>query len=297
MGYSYPRYPDPLEAAEEKLYDARQAVLALLPPDLSGLAEAFRGCNDRREEAVWERQVIERLVASAWILSEADGVYQRDSQRAYCPLCRSGSSSAYEEGFAVPEGLTRHLTGNGNARQCVVTRTLFRYAHEVLSPKFRAADETAERERARILEERRTTEPQFRIGPLETRLLDEGLEGRERDATSLAWAVDRLAALGFAEECLGKVRTFGRRTGDHVVYADPRELGRLRFHVYRDDPKPQTARRRGGRGASPPVQSFEFKDTWRNELVKKLETRLDEASELLSRRGRRGGSRKRGTSP
>lgn len=42
------------------------------------------------------------------------------SQRARCPLCKEGPSQGSDEGFTIPEGLTRHLNGSHNFHRCQV---------------------------------------------------------------------------------------------------------------------------------------------------------------------------------
>lgn len=41
--------------------------------------------------------------------------------RALCPLCKQGAQGTRDlKGYAVPDGLRRHLLGELNSRQCVV---------------------------------------------------------------------------------------------------------------------------------------------------------------------------------
>lgn len=48
--------------------------------------------------------------------------------RSACPLCWGESSSYYERGFALPEGLVRHLLGSHNSMQCFVFKAAMELA-------------------------------------------------------------------------------------------------------------------------------------------------------------------------
>lgn len=53
--------------------------------------------------------------------AETMGGCRGDSPRATCPLCGGDSSTSDDvKGFAVPDGIIRHLLGTYNARQCPV---------------------------------------------------------------------------------------------------------------------------------------------------------------------------------
>jgi len=82
----------------------------------------------------------------------------------------------------------------------------------------------------------------------------------------------------------GQVRSFTRAAGHYVVYADPREKGRLTFNVFRSAAR-KTPRRRGGRGAS--QESFYLLDSWKQDLDGKLRSRIEKAIETLSKAARR----------
>jgi hypothetical protein len=53
--------------------------------------------------------------------SEEMGSLAGESPRAICPLCGDDSNNPFSiRGFAVPDGLLRHLEGSHNAIQCPV---------------------------------------------------------------------------------------------------------------------------------------------------------------------------------
>ena len=53
---------------------------------------------------------------------------------ANCPLCKRGSSTPYQTGFKLPEGLRRHLLGSHNsAHQCFFMRMVYDHAIDRLA--------------------------------------------------------------------------------------------------------------------------------------------------------------------
>jgi hypothetical protein len=149
--------------------------------------------------------------------------------------------------------------------------------------------EAEERERAEAEAEksqRREREEMFLVDPRSApQLRDETRYGTVcRDDESVLWAEARLRQLGFLERRIGRVRQFTKEYGAVVVFADPRELGRVKFVVLRREQvdKPKSRRR-----WMPDHESFYLLDSWRNDLSKKLETRVGKAAggtlPLLSR--------------
>ena len=221
-------------------------------------------------------------------LSPEEGSYL--GPRAYCPLCEAGTSSPYERGFSVPEGLRRHLVGWGNTGACEVLEPIFGLAEDYWQPIFEKARVEAEIQRKARLEERRESERQFLLGPYEKPLLvDEALSlgGSARDAPSLTWAVDRLGALGFETIEHDSVRSFTKVVSECRVYADPRAAGSLTFYVYRESEETVTKRRK--RLNSRKI-SFTMPDAWRNNLSDKFDTLLTKVIKDLPGRKRSGGS-------
>jgi hypothetical protein len=68
----------------------------------------------------WEKKLLWGVIAAAHAVATRRNA---DSPRARCPLCDAQPDNAYSsEGFALPEGLLRHLGGTGNSRECAVMR-------------------------------------------------------------------------------------------------------------------------------------------------------------------------------
>ncbi|MFB9353138.1 hypothetical protein ACFFUA_38080, partial [Streptomyces heliomycini] len=119
--------------------------------------------------------------------------------RAYCPLCGEGTSSAYEKGYALPEGLRRHLTGWGKSHICVVMEAAHQLALDHFHDKFSADEEAQILEPKKRKNERIQSEILIRTGPAsEPELLDEiGYFGEPRNKIEWVRAESRLVELGF----------------------------------------------------------------------------------------------------
>ncbi|WP_158985803.1 hypothetical protein [Lysobacter panacisoli] len=99
------------------------AIINLMPPEAKKLLMSHYGRPSDQPLWDWASETAEKLIEQCQNVIQA--TYQGQpfgAPRAYCPLCGDGSSSFYEEGFALPTGLMRHLTGYGNMRQCEVFR-------------------------------------------------------------------------------------------------------------------------------------------------------------------------------
>ncbi|MFA5505243.1 MAG: hypothetical protein WC314_09025 [Vulcanimicrobiota bacterium] len=115
----------------------------------------------------------------------------------------------------------------------------------------------------RLLEDRkarRQTETCYVVGKGPPELLDECF-GLPRSDESLEWAKSRLTnVLGFTECASENTIAFTRQFGDVVVYADPRETGRITFSGFRS-----------GRGRRDFHSPLTIPDAWKNRLPEKLE--------------------------
>jgi hypothetical protein len=213
------------------------------------------------------------------------------SARAYCPLCRGGVTGSQnyfgEYGYAVPEGLERHLRGSGSPT-CPVLRALEEQAQVSLRRTLAHARELAEHRKAA----RRRSERMFFVDPLgPPELLDEGSHwwlggGGARSAKDLVAAEERLRELGFTTEADGNVVTYKYRQEPYTVLADPRISGRLVFRVYDEAQLAKTSGPRNPRiralsRRSSLVEQFHLLDSWRRDLPGKFQTRLRNATTAL----------------
>jgi hypothetical protein len=151
-------------------------------------------------------------------------------------LCGEEGSPIYaiDAGYLVPGGLERHLEGRGNVTPCPVMETAWWMHMDHYADDFATADR-AERE-AKAL--RLATEPVLRYDPDPT--VQPGLfkkEGREAErnrAEELVEAEAKLDKVGFKKEITGNVVSCCLTQGDDwMVLADPRERGKVTFHVYK----------------------------------------------------------------
>jgi hypothetical protein len=109
---------------KQELEAARHAVLEVLPDELAQILGNYYACKNREEVWQWLDAAIDAVLERAERKSAREmGEFASASDRAFCPLCGRSADSVYGgKGFAYPEGLSRHLHGSFNARQCVVTK-------------------------------------------------------------------------------------------------------------------------------------------------------------------------------
>jgi hypothetical protein len=100
------------------LDSARQAIVELLPKEIRVLVKSRFQCNTRAEARAKVDDIIDAIVERSPRVEGLNTAWSGD--RAWCLLCGAGSSGPYELGFAIPEGLRRHLEGSYNAQQCIV---------------------------------------------------------------------------------------------------------------------------------------------------------------------------------
>lgn len=117
-----PRVPLPHEQVIRSLKSdldmARRTIVDLVPEPARRILDSFDG-DQLTAVLVWAEKAAGQIVDLCETVEQKyyDG-YPLGAPRAVCPLCRGGSSTPYDKGFAVPEGLFRHLLGSHNSRQC-----------------------------------------------------------------------------------------------------------------------------------------------------------------------------------
>jgi hypothetical protein len=92
---------------------------------------SYYDCESLQETYGWKDRIAEQLVDIAEPLGPPY------AERAYCPLCREGSSGR-EPGYILPLGLTRHLTGWGRSYECKVVAAALAIARDHWKDKFSA---------------------------------------------------------------------------------------------------------------------------------------------------------------
>jgi hypothetical protein len=79
------------------------------------------------------------------VIAQTRPIPGQSTPRAYCPLCGEGAQSLVigYDGYALPDGLRRHLGGMGNARSCRVMDVVRTLARDSLGRRERSRLETA----------------------------------------------------------------------------------------------------------------------------------------------------------
>lgn len=273
------QYQQKIRRLEDGLYLARYTIVELMPDNVQEIMKGYYSCRSRQELYRWKHEVVEQIINLANILSAEEGSYSSD--RAYCPLCGQGTSSPYERGFSVPEGLRRHLTGRGNSQQCMVMQAAMSLARDCWQSQYTDAVKAEEDKKREELAQRKKSEVLYRIAPdLEPELIDERLRfgGTPRSEGELDWVEARLTSLGFQITWDGNAKSYTHEHGDFVVYADPRQSGRVDFSVFPKDYKRSRGRLRLC------WTSFYILDGWKKELREKYEVRVGNAVSQLKKR-------------
>jgi len=253
------------------LWTARSAIIDLMPYEISSLLHGYYSCASRAEGFAWVDGVVDTLIERAWLSALPPNMF--GEQRAMCPLCGRGSSSPFTEGYSLPEGLRRHLVGWGNNR-CIVMETVSKLAYSHWNEKFAEAEGEARRVSLAAEVQRRKTEMMYRVSPgNEPKLLDEGCNSWSpaRSPEQLIFAEERLKSLGFQSLTDNNIRTWTDEQGDYVVYADPRQAGRIEFEVWR---KPLPKRLAHNSRHRYLAGRFHLRDPWKNDLLTKYASRV-----------------------
>lgn len=281
-----PPMPHPLEERvrklERALEEARETIVQLMPTQFFELLESYDQCNSTREFYRWRETVAGEIVE---LVPESSVVETSSSRRAPCPLCQRvalgfGGDLA---GFKLPLGLVRHLTGYGNVEQCGVTKAAFELGRECVERRYgeaeRAAKKSAEEEEARQRQERRKTETLYKTHPVEpAELIDDGYRfflRDKRDTEGLAWAEARARSLGFVKHVDANVISLEKLDADYFLYADIRFTKKITVKIFR---LPITKGKKIWQG------SFDFHDSFKNDIEEKFGARLKEVLGRLHRR-------------
>ena len=264
---------------KDELHMAQRTVIELMPSAEQSILSSHHQCVTISDTNGWLQNISEDLIALALPLRRVAQFQIGD--RAMCPLCGGEAQSRYEHGFALPDGLRMHLEGSGNARQCPVITAACGLADSHWDDEFGERGSAARAQFELAQEERRSKETQYLVNPyLPARLVDEGLRYRSiRDVDGLAWASERLAAMGFVRSLSKKVVSYVKPTPNSLVYADPRRQGVLQFAVLL---KPTVDGLNQWQKRKVPVHRFEMADSRRHDLEKTCDDSIASAvRELL----------------
>ena len=209
----------------------------------------------------WENDLFKEIRAiSSTIKTE---YYLGD--RAFCPLCHRGSSHPSAEGFALPNGLYKHLMGIG-ARECSVFNVLKNFTWDY----FETISKKESILKKGIHAERMATETLLKISlhkDPDLLNLESTLSFRSyKSEKQLKLIEPRLKQLGFKKTTKNRVRSYIFENEEYFVYADPRELGKVVFYAYKK-PLPIKA---SNKSRSLNEYSFYMMDSWKNDLKEKF---------------------------
>ncbi len=278
-----PAYPIPnylegrIQDLEAQLRDARRTIIHLMPREYAALLESYRECESTRTFYKWENDVVDKLIER---VPQSSVIEHYGSIRANCPLCGSKTLGPFPSGFTLPIGLSRHLIGWGNTRQCSITEAAFGLGRDFVERRYgeaeRSAKEAEETEKMRQMEARRKTDRLYQIHPFDPpHLVDEGYSswfGKCRTGDQLSWAEARAVSLGFTRHIEGNVMTLKIEENEYIVYADVRIEKKIRFFVFKHPVKKTRRLRQAG---------FDFQDSWKYDIEEKFKLRLREALERL----------------
>jgi hypothetical protein len=262
---------DDLEALRWELRCARQTIIDLMVDDVAAVLSSYvQHPPSRRSE--WLEQTVDTLLNAAAALPRPPAPSASGMDRVYCPLCRYARQDPYAQGFAHPEGLRRHLTGDYGGQRCRVLAAAHALATQHwdgLAGEARASASIGNAA-AGALGSAAGVAWRYQTGPeCEGKLLSEH-SGQARGDDELVVAEHRLGQLGFV--CLRSARSivsYTRAVDGHVIYADPRAAGTIWFHCYR---------RSAGRAVSGWEQrfpSFKLRDSGKSGVLDKFEAWLE----------------------
>lgn len=275
------RYPsvisDPKDETIKRLNDElmmlRYELISVAPQEAGLLLGSYYKCKSRSEIHHWLNDIAEQISAMAKPLPK----YQNSvwGERGNCPLCGSGGNSFNDEGFALPEGLRRHLVGFGNAHHCVITKAARDLARQYGHDQFAALEEQERLDKLDELASRRKIETVYQTSPLnEPLLMSEHIWSSEnvRNPDQLIWAEDRLLDLGFQKQINGNIEAWTDEHEKWVVYADHRQVGRINFTAW----KKPLPKRTPSNTYKYRLNYFHLLDSWKKNLKEKYEKRLPE---------------------
>jgi hypothetical protein len=128
-------YEQEMQKLKTELFLARHHIIELMPYEVEKILSSYHSHKSRKDGYIWIDETAKKIISHAEPISTEkkpglDGRVFYFERRAYCPLCKRGSSAPYDSGFSLPEGLRRHLVGYGTVSQCVVMEAAKKLAQE-----------------------------------------------------------------------------------------------------------------------------------------------------------------------
>ncbi|MFL2809614.1 MAG: hypothetical protein ACJ0DG_11290 [bacterium] len=248
--------------------DYEDAIVDLLPKELKKYFEFggdnnkyFKKCKTNAEVLKWENDLFKEICSISKVFQT--GYYNGD--RAFCPLCDRGSTAPYDEGFALPNGLEKHLRGSG-AYECSVFKVLRGITWEY----FKAIEDKETNLNKEIHAERMATEILLKFSIFEDpeflKIESTYSYKSYRNEEELKLSEKRLKQLGFKKTTKDRIRSYIFKNDEYFVYADPRELNKIVFYAYKKPlPKKVPSQSRTSN-----EYSFYMLDSWKHDLKEKF---------------------------
>ncbi len=153
---SFRRNEQELRVLRDKLSETRNTVIKLMPDDLKNILSSYEECGSRREIARWLEETADKIVEYA--KPSIPGCEYLPGQylppRSICPLCGRGADCKYSQGFSLPIGLRRHITGWGTrVSMCPVFKVVEALAYEWDTNEFKQLELAEDAESKRQLNE------------------------------------------------------------------------------------------------------------------------------------------------
>jgi hypothetical protein len=260
-------YRNDPERLHRELDEARRTIVSLMSDAAQEALSDYYRVQSRAETYTWRRNAIKKIIAMAVPIEPCqwDGL-----TRASCPLCKSmGHSFMGGEGYVIPGGLERHLSGYGRVRECDVTKAAFALADDYFDHKFSAAEEAERKQKAEERDRRLQEEIVYRACPFSKTELAGDDGSFNRSASEIPFAEERVAQLGFQAHFDGKVKIWSYEADPFVIFADVCRKDEVRFAVYKKPiPKPRSNSR------TKAIKRFEFPDRWKHKLREKFLAQL-----------------------
>lgn len=228
----------------------------------------YTSCNERVETGLCENKYIDDVIEAANLTKEVTDISYLHEERAYCPLCGSGTKM-YDKGFKLPMGLEDHLLGGKGRQQCTIVASEFAIARHYWNDKFRPDEILKAQEEREKTEIRKKNETTYQTRPYgEPRLYDQG------DTKIIPVIEKKLKEMEFNISHKNKVKTYTKEFEKFVVYADHTIHcdGTIVCYVYKK-PIPK-------KNATPMVEfnHFTIQKTWKKNLLDKFNKYLNELS-------------------
>lgn len=121
-----------IRALQSDLAMARYTIISLVSPAAQKILRSYSHDVASRAE-VWEwaeKAALELTEICEDVQQPTLQGHPWGAPRAPCPLCRGETTSPYERGFAIPDGMVRHLLGTYNSHQCDVFKAAMELAFD-----------------------------------------------------------------------------------------------------------------------------------------------------------------------